>query len=591
MTAEAWTTLLVLAIAIFAMVRDLVPPAVAILGATIVLLLADVITTEEAFAGFSNPAPLTIAVLYILAAAAARTGLLQPLVASTLGRRRSVRGGLGRLLPPVGLASSVLNNTPIVAMLVPEVGNWATRHGRQPSRYLMPISFAAILGGTVTLIGTSTNLVVSGLLEAAGHEPLGFFEITPVGLPIAVIGVGLVVLLAPLLLPDRPSTRDELTERMREFTVDMTVDRGGPLDGATVEEAGLRDLAGVFLVEVGRGEETIVPVAPTTRLHGDDTLRFVGRAGDVVDLHAMRGLRSGAADHMRRFDLERSNFFEAVVGATSPLIGKTLKEAGFRGAYGGAVVAVHRAGQRVDAKLGEVPLRVGDTLVVLSDEAFRERWMDRGDFLLVSRLGSSPMVATGKRPVAAAILAAVVLLAATGTVSVLKAALLGALAVIALRVLRPGEARAAIDLDVVLLIAGGFGLAAAMEKSGLAETIATGLVDSFGTVGSAGGLLGIVLATVLLTETVSNTAAALIVFPIAASASEALGYDLRGVAIAVAVAASASFLTPVGYQTNVMVYGPGGYRYTDYARLGAPLTVLAVTGIMIIVPLLWPLGG
>ncbi len=591
MSGEAWLTLLVLAVAIFTMVRDLVPPAVAILGATVVLMIADVITPEQAFAGFSNPAPITIAVLYILAAAAARTGLLQPLVASTLGGKRSVRQGLGRLLPPVALSSSVLNNTPIVAMLVPEVGNWATRHGRQPSRFLMPLSFAAILGGTVTLIGTSTNLVVSGLLEAGGHEPLGFFEITKVGLPVAVLGVGLLVLLAPRLLPDRPSTRDELTERMREFTVDMTVDRGGPLDGVTVEEAGLRDLAGVFLIEVARGDEAIVPVSPSTRLHGDDSLRFVGRAGDVVDLHTMRGLRSAAADHLRRFDLERSNFFEAVVGATSPLIGKTLKEAGFRGTYGGAVVAVHRAGQRVDAKLGEVPLRVGDTLVILSDENFRERWTDRGDFLLISRLGRSSMVASGKRLMAAAILIGVVLLAATGVVSVLKAALLGALAVLAFRVLRPGEARSAIDLDVVLLIAGGFGLAAAMESSGLAETIATGLVDSFGTLGSVGGLLGIVLATVVLTETVSNTAAALIVFPIAASAADALGYDLRGVAIAVAVAASASFLTPVGYQTNVMVYGPGGYRYTDYARLGAPLTALAVIGILVIVPWAWPLTG
>jgi di/tricarboxylate transporter len=358
-----------------------------------------------------------------------------------------------------------------------------------------------------------------------------------------------------------------------------------------VEEAGLRDLAGVFLIEVARGDEAIVPVSPSTRLHGDDSLRFVGRAGDVVDLHNMRGLRSSAADHMPRFDLERSNFFEAVVGATSPLIGKTLKEAGFRGTYGGAVVAVHRAGQRVDAKLGEVPLRVGDTLVVLADRSFRERWTDRGDFLLISRLGSSPMVASGKRLIAAAILIGVVALAATGLVSVLKAALLGALALLVFRVLRPGEARSAIDLDVVLLIAGGFGLAAAMESSGLAETIATGLVDSFGTMGDIGGLLGIVLATIVLTETVSNTAAALIVFPIAASAAAALGYDLRGVAIAVAVAASASFLTPVGYQTNVMVYGPGGYRYTDYARLGAPLTALAVIGILVIVPWAWPLTG
>lgn len=589
MTWEAWLTLLVLLLVIALLVRDLVPPAVAVLGGTVVLMLARVIETEEAFSGFSNPAPITVAALFIIAGAASKTGLLQPLVAATLGGAGSDRASLARLLPPVAAASSVLNNTPIVAILVPEVGTWSARHGRSVSRFLMPLSFAAILGGVVTLIGTSTNLVVSGLLEAAGHKAFAFFEITKVGLPVAIVGVAAIVGLAPKLLPDRRSAREELSEDLRQYVVDMVVSDGGTLDGKTVEDGGLRHLAGVFLVQLERAGDVIAPVNPTTRLRGGDRLRFAGKADNVVDLHAMPGLVSGEESQLVGFDPARSSFFETVVGASSPLIGKTLREAQFRSTYQAAVVAIHRAGHLVDAKLGEVRLRVGDTLVLLSDPAFRSRWRDRRDFLLVSPLGANPAPDSKNRATVAIVALGVVLLAATNALPVVHAALLGAMVLLGLRVISPGEARRSIDLDVVLLIAGGFGLAAAMQTSGLADTMATGLVDSFGALGSQGALFGVVVGTVILTELVSNTAAALIIFPIAIAAAESLSLDPRGFAIAVAVAASASFLTPVGYQTNTMVYGPGGYRYTDYLRLGAPLTALVSVVIVFSVPVFWPL--
>jgi di/tricarboxylate transporter len=589
MSWEAWLTLLVVAIAIGLMVREVVAPVMAMLGAAIVLLLAGVIDTPDAFSGFSNPAPLTIAALYVLAGAASKAGLMQPLVSTALGSGRSVRRGLARLLPTVATASSVLNNTPIVAVLVPEVEAWATRHGRAVSRYLMPMSFASILGGIVTLIGTSTNLVVSGLLaEETGNE-LGFFEITKIGLPVAIVGIGLLILLSPRLLRERRSARDNLTESAREFVVDMEVQRGGPLDGMTVDRAGLRQLAGVFLVQVMRDGESTAAVGPEFRLHGGDELRFVGKADDVVDLHSIPGLESLERDQFHGFDLARSSFFEAVVGASSPLVGRTLKESRFRSNYQAAVVAVHRAGHRIDAKLGEVPLRVGDTLVLLSDRGFRDRWRDRRDFLLVSPMAGAPATGHHLRVPVALIVLGVIALAATGAIPIIKAALLGVLVVIGFGILTPGEARRAIDLDVVLLIAAGFGVAKALTQSGLADQVASGLVSWFGSVGDIGVLLAIVIATILLTEAVSNTAAAVLVFPIAAEAVRATELELTAVAVAIAVAASASFLTPIGYQTNVMVYGPGGYRYTDYTRLGWPLTAVMVAGILIGVSLWWGL--
>jgi len=570
------------------LVKDLLAPSLTILGATVVLLVAGVIDTSQALRGFSNPAPITIGALYILARSVDKTGALNPIMTKTLGTGDGHRTSLTRLLIPSATASAFLNNTPIVAMMVPQVTNWADRKGVSPSRFLIPLSYAAILGGTVTLIGTATNLVVSGLLEAAGHDPMGMFEITRIGLPIMVIGLAMIVLLAPVLLPERRTAHRKFEESEREFVVNMEVVEGEALDGKTVAEGQLRHLKGVFLVEIERDRETIAPVAPGTALKGGDLLTFVGNADLVVDLLSMAGLVSTERKHLAEFDTARHTFYEVVVGAASPLVGKTLRDIGFRGRYQAAVLAIHRAGEQVHAKLGDVRLRVGDTLVLLTDPGFRDRWHDRRDFLLVSRLGGVPPSVSRKSTFVGLITTGVVLSAALGLMPILYAALLAGIALIALGVLTPGEARSAVDFDVIILIAAAFGLGAAVEVSGLAERIADLLRGLFSFMGPRGVLLGIVLATVLLRELITNNAAAVLLFPIAISAAAHLGLDPRPFAMAVAVAASTSFLTPIGYQTNVMVYGPGGYRYLDYTRVGLPLTIMVVAAIVILVPLFWP---
>lgn len=587
MSWEAWVTLAVLAVTVVVLVRQVLPPSTTVLGAVIVLLVAGVINPVQAFSGFSNPAPITVAALYILARAVERTGALQPIVAATLRDASRKRWSLARLLLPTACASAFLNNTPIVAMLAPQVSDWADRQGISPSRYLMPLSFAAILGGVITVIGTSTNIVVSGLLEASGQEPLGLFEISKVGLPVAVLGVGLLLFLAPVVLPERRAARRELTEDVREFVVNMDVVPSGPLDGQAVEAGGLRHLQGVYLAEIERGSELIAPVTPTTVLRGGDRLTFVGRSDLVLDLQSARGLVSSERQHLVGLESSEHTFFEAVVGATSSLVGNTLKEAEFRGRYQAAAVAIHRAGQRVNAKIGDVRLRVGDTVLLLSDPGFRERWYDRSDFLLVSRLGGSPPAATRHAWLAGLTALAIIGLAGSGTLPILHAALLGAIALVGSGVLSPGEARRAVDLDVIILIAASFGLAAAMQTSGLADKLAAGIIGAFPSFGPVGVLLGVVVATIVLTEVITNNAAAVLIFPIAMAAAASIGASPRPFALGIAVAASASFLTPIGYQTNTMVYGPGGYRFGDYSRLGAPLTAVVVTVILILVPLFW----
>jgi di/tricarboxylate transporter len=415
------------------------------------------------------------------------------------------------------------------------------------------------------------------------------FEMTGVGLPLAIVGLGFIVLAAPILLPARLGVRRDLEVGAREFAFRMEVEPGGALDGVTVEEGGLRHLRGVFLAEVDRGGELLAPARPDTTLRGGDRLLFVGRADDVVDLQKTRGLRS--SEHEHAFDLKEPGhtFFEAVVSATSPLAGSTLRDAGFRGRYLGAVLAIHRSGDRIRAKLGDVRIRHGDTLLVLADEGWGRRWRDRSDFLLVSRLGGSPASGGRMALYAAAVTVAMVVVAGSGLLPMLNAALLAAMLMVAGRVLTPQEARRAVDLDVIVLIAASFGLGAAIESSGLASVLAGGIVAASDAFGGIGILLAVALVTVLLTELITNNAAAVLVFPVAVSSAVAAGYDPRPFAIAVAFAASASFLTPIGYQTNTIVYGPGGYRFSDYLRLGTPLTLVELVMLGLLVPIFWSL--
>ena len=589
MSWEAWYTLAVVVATMVVLARNWLPPAGAMVGAMVALLVPGILTPAEAFAGFANPAPITIAALYVVARAVEKTGVLAPIVGWMLGGRDRERSALIRMTVPTTAISGFLNNTPIVAMLIPQVEAWTRAHQRSVSRYLMPLSFAAILGGAITLMGTATNIIASGLLETIGEEPLGFFEITWVGLPIAVVALAALVLLAPILLPDRRSARGWVEEQSREYVVDMIVVVNGSIDGSSVEDAGLRHLSGVFLASVERSRETIAPVAPSTILHGGDRLRFVGRSGDVADLQSMAGLASPEHDHVIGLDSGRVDFFEAVVGAASPLVGRGVREAGFRGRYQAAIVAVHRAGGRVDEKIGDIELQVGDTLLLIADPGFKDRWGDRRDFLLISPLRPAPPVATPRAPLVAAVGIGIVVLAATGVLPLVTATLLGAIILVIGRAVTPGEAGRSIELDVVVTIAAAFSLAAAIEVSGLGAKLAQWITDVAAPYGPVAILAAIVLTTIVLKEVITNKGSVLLLTPIAFSVAAATGANPRGYAIAIAVASALAFLTPIGYQTNTMVYGPGGYRFTDYLRLGLPLTAIAFVGIIAIVPLRWPL--
>lgn len=596
MSGDAWFTLAVVVVTIGVLISERITPSLAILAASVLLFVTGVIDETQAFSGFSNPAPITVAALYVLAGATETTGALRGVTDRVLGGRgtdgapRSEVRDLARVVVPGTAASAFIANTPLVSMVAPRIVSWSRRTGRNASRFLMPFSYAAVFGGVITVIGTSTNVTVSGLLRDAGRDPLDVFEITPVGLPVALIGAFLLIVLTPRLLPRRESAADE-DASVREYTVDMFVEPGGPLVDRTVADAGLRALAGVYLVEIDRGGTLLAPVRPDEVLVAGDRLTFAGNVTRVLDLHRLPGLLPAEHHHMAAAtDSHTPMTFEVVVGDNSPLVGATLKEVDFRARYGAAVLAVHRAGERLSEKLGEVRLRAGDLLLVLADPDFGRRWRDRHDFLLVSAVdGGTPLRRNRARAVELITLALVVV-AGTGMLDLLKTSLLAALAVLAIGAITPGEARRAINFEIILMIAASFGLGAAMETSGLAGEIGQLLVDAFEWLGPVGVLAGVLLATMILTELLSNNAAAVLVFPIAMAAANTAGLNFRPFAIAILIGASCSFLTPIGYQTNLLVFGMGNYKFRDFTRLGAPLTLATFVVTLVVTPIAFPLS-
>ena len=579
---EAWLTLAVVTLAVLVLTRDLISPAVAFMAAVVVLLVAGVVTPAEAFQGFSNPAPITVAALYVLARAVEKSGALQPIVRATLGTTRSVRGALARMTVPVAAASAFLNNTPIIAMLSPQIGEWADRRGDSASRYLMPLSFAAILGGMTTLIGTSTNIVVSGLLETEGYEPFTMFELTKIALPLALVGLAITVLASPRLLPDRLPPRQEARTGGRSFSVRMIVEPGGPLDGLRMDEAWSALPQGATMVYFERDGEGAGQPHPDTVLEGGDFLTLLGDTDVVLKLHDVSGLASSQQPHLPfEFRSARHAYFEAVIAPESRLVGQSLVDIRFLARYQATVVAIHRAGEPVHGHLAKAPLKPGDTLMVIADRGFGDRWRGRNDFLLVSRLGAPAPPLSRKAVVVLAVAAAVVVGAGLEVLPILHLSLLGALALVVFGILTPNDAKDSIDFDVIVVIGAAFGLAAAVDSSGLGGSAADLVASVVGGFGAHGAMAGIIVSTIALSSIITNNAAAALVLPIALTTAADFGVEPRAAAVAVALSASASFMTPIAYQTNLMVYGPGGYRFGDYARLGTPLTVVVLVGLLL----------
>jgi di/tricarboxylate transporter len=590
---QAWYTLLVVVGVVVVLATERVSAPIAVMTAVVALVAPGVITTADALSGFSNEAPVTIAALYVVAAAVLATGALDGVTRRLLSNQPPASGRPGRieltrLLFPVAAMSAFIYNTPLTAMSAPPVADWARRTGRKPSWYLLPLNLAILGGGLVTAIGTTTNVVISGLLTAAHMKTLSLLEPLPVGLPVALTVIAVVVVTGPWLARDRTAPSEDVADP-RAYTVEMEVAAGNGLAGRTVAEAGLRNLEGVFLVELDRDGQTITAVGPDQRLAEGDRLVFTGNISRVVDLHRIAGLHAVGDRQFSTESRPQRTFYEAVIGGDSELVGTTLKQAQFRSRFGGAVIAIHRSGESVPGKLGDVQLRPGDVLLVLAPPSFRRTASaDRTFALVASPEGAPTPLRRDKSVVVNLVLLGFLAAVISGLTSVLVASVIAAAAVVVLDVIKPWQARAAIDLRVLVVLCGSFGIGAAVGKSGLAKECATLLIDALHQFGAIGIVAGVLVATVIITQLVTNNAAAVLMFPIGLATAAQAHLATRSFVIAILIGASSSFITPIGYQTNMIVQGLGGYRWSDFVRIGLlPLLVLVAVGlvaIMVFVP-------
>lgn len=587
LTLDSYLTLAVLAgvFAFLAFTRK--SPDLILLGGLIILLVSGVLTPSQAFSGFSNEGIITVGVLYVVAAGLRESGGINLASGAILKRPRSLVDAQTRLMFPVAGFSAFLNNTTLVVMLLPVVSEWAKKFRLPVSKLLVPLSYASILGGVCTLIGTSTNLVINGLYIESGRPSLSIFEITKVGLPIAVVGMGFLLLTSRWLLPDRrPGV--SISDDPREYVLEMMAEAGSPIDGKSIEEAGLRHLPGLYLAEIERDGDSRPAVGPEERIQGGDRLIFVGIVDSILDLQRIRGLVPATDQVFKLTNGGRDRvLIEAVVSDSSPMVGKSIREGRFRTRYDAAVIAAARNGERIRQKLGDVVLQPGDTLLLEALPSFIDQQKNSREFYLVSRIEEYVPTRHDKVWLSLVIMAALVVAVALGWISMLKGALVASAAMLLTGCLSSENARKSIDWRVLGAIVAAFGIGRAMDVSGTAQFVASNLLGL-----SAGhlwlSLLFVYLSTLIFTEMITNNAAAVLMFPIAMATAAGLQVEPMPFLIAIMVAASCGFATPLGYQTHLIVYGPGGYRFSDFLRIGIPMDLLIMITALLLIPLLWP---
>ena len=557
----------------------------------IALLVSGILTPAEGLAGFANTATVTVGAMFVLSAGVFRSGAVN-FVARALGRlaRRSSGLALFVLMVGVGVLSSFLNNTAAVAILIPVVIVVARRADTSPSKLLMPLSYASMFGGMCTVLGTSTNILASSIAEQAGLGTFGMFEFTKLGVIFFAVGVTYMMTVGRKLVPDHRSKGD-LTKSfgMGDYLTDIVLQAESKSVGQSLASAPLVEELGIEVLQILRGEDTLRPT-PETILREHDVLRIKGDLRTINELKDRAGVTFGMSMKWRDKDLESTDtrLVEAVVGPSSPLAGKSLAESHLRENYGAAVLAIRHHGALTHGEVQNIKLMPGDTLLIDVPNDQIEHLTQQRVFLLVSRAGI-PRFNWPKATKALVIVASVLVIAATGLLSIVAAAAAGALMMVLIGCISTEEAYGAIEWNVLFLLAGMLALGAAMEKTGASTMLAEGMIGGVGEFGPIVLLAAFFGITMLLTEVMSNNATVALLLPIAITAAHSIDADPRAFMFAVVFAASSSFMTPVGYQTNTMIYGPGQYRFMDFVRVGAPLNLIFWVLGSLLIPWFWPL--
>ncbi len=568
---------IVLVFIIISLYTELVGPAFTFLIGIIILGIFGILTPKEILSGLANEQIMVIILLLLLGDIIRKTDLIDRLFDKVFRKTKTYRGFMSKMIVIVAGFSAFLNNTPLVAIMMPYVHNWSKRNNIMPSKLLIPLSYAAILGGCATLIGTSTNLIVNGMvtdqLIIPGLEPLGLFDFTLVGFPMIIIGAIYLILFSNKLLPSKTDVISDFSTQTREYLVEAKVRRSSKLIGKTIGNAGLRNLKGLFLVEILRQKKRISAVSPYEVVKEDDILVFAGDTATIAEMiNADVGLELTEIGMFSR--KTHTEVLEIVVSHNSTLIDKTVREAGFRGKYDAAILAIHRNGEKISGKIGQVRLKAGDVLLLLAGDDFSKRSLDTHDFYLISKVREFRKLEWYQTTALFGGTALAILLSGLGVVSLFMALVVLLIIIQLLKITSPKDIAKSIDFNLAIIIALSLALGTAMMKTGMASIIANFIISVFKPFGPYGLLFGIFLITNLLASYITNKAAAALIFPISVTAALNLGLPPVPFILVVSFAAAANFITPIGYQTNLMVYGPGGYSFKDYFKIGFPLTII-----------------
>lgn len=560
--------LLILALTIATLIFDRYKTSVVFLFASAALVLSGAIGVGDYFAGLSNISILTIFLLIVITSGINDNFNLAAVFSAFFKGVKGPRTFIFRMGLGVASFSAFMNNTPVVAVMMPHVYKWGRSHKVSPSKLLMPLSFAAIIGGVITLIGTSTNLVLNGLLEQNSIEPLGFFDFLLPGLMITGLCLLIIIVFAPLLLKEKQDVLSSAEANKREYMVETCISQNSPLANKSVEEAGLRNLEGVFLAEIVRNNRLIAPVSPDQILREEDVLLFAGDTSTIFDLVKNKsGLDLSKTD---KFNLvENTEVVEAVVAQNSRLDRKNVKELGFRERYDAAIIGIHRRGEKLSGKIGSIELRTGDLLLMVAGSEFKSRNARREDMIVISSLPSESGPANNKKIGFALASVAILGLAATGFISLFESLLAIGLVQMVLGFLTLDTVKKSISLELLVILISALAMGEALISSGAANSITEVLFSNATQWSPMLTIMGVFAATFILTSFVTNVAAVSIIFPVVLSLAPASPLSTEALFITAAYGASCCFITPYAYQTNLMVMELGKYNFNDFLRLGS----------------------
>lgn len=572
--------------------KEWVRPSLGFLLAVLFLVIVGILTPEEMLSGFSNASIASIVLLILISAALRKNFEIEVIINSIykLGRKGahlSYRSFLIRMMVQVAVFSSFINNTPIVAIMTPYVFNWGRRNNVSPSKLLIPLSYATIMGGMLTIIGTSTTLVLNGFIMDFHNTSISARSLLIIGFAVCFTGILLMALISDKILPDRRNILESFNRNKREYLIETVLADNSPLTGKTIKDAGLRSLKGVYLVEIIRKKLTISPVEPTEKIYHDDVLIFAGVTENIVELVSNgRGLT--LPKHADTRNEDKVNVIEAVVGSNSSLVGHTPKEMNFRNRYDAAIVAIHRNGEKLSGKIGHIKLHQGDLLLLYAGKDFKNRVDLYRDIFIVSQV--KEMLRPNRRKVVSFLIVALAAIAMVifGYFSLFTSLLIIFTIMVALRMVSLQDVKREVDLNMVAILVFSLALGQAMIKTGSGDLLANWILDLTKDFGTTAILASLLVITTILTSFVTNVGAISITFPLAYAISNSLQLDGMPFYLAIAYAASGAFLTPIGYQTNLIVYGPGGYTFRDFLRIGIPVVIVYLATVLVMIKLLYP---